>query len=129
MRIAARGVLLLSIVALLMLVPAAVSAASPRLYTSNGAKYKPNSYRGFNHSRFTSLSWSKWNSKRAVARGTVHVQYPGGDPVVEEVRVTFSRARHVCGGWFYTSARWKVPGDTYTTMGTLMSSPCIWTGA
>lgn len=127
-----RAWVILSAIAIAMLAaaPAAVGA-TPRLYSSSGPKYKPASYRGFNHSSFSSMKWSRWNNRKAVARATVKYEYPAAEPGSAEVTVTFSRPKRVCGRRYYTSARWRVPGDAHSTMATLMevSDFCTWSGA
>ncbi len=125
---AIRTLILAAVLVLAMAVPTTASA-SPRLKTSSGKKYKPKKFHGLNHSYFTKMKWSKWNDAKAVARATVHTQYPEAEPYTARVTVRLSRPKRICGSWLYTRVTWRNPGDSTSNMASLMSKPCVWTGA
>jgi hypothetical protein len=64
-----------------------------------------------------------------VALATGETSYPPGPTVTEDIRFSFSAPKHICGGFFYTRARWRYEGDSDYTMSFLLPPVCIWTGA
>jgi hypothetical protein len=107
----------------------AASHAVPRLLGGAHGVRKPRSYCPANHTCFKQARWSAWSTKRAVARATARTQYPGGPAVSGRITFRFSSPRHVCGGWYFTRARWRYRADEQYTEASVMAPACFWTGA
>lgn len=101
----------------------------PRLLKYSHAIYKPRAYCPANHTCFSKAHWLRWTPKHAVARATGQTSYPGGPMITERIAFRFSAPRHVCGGWFFTHAKWRYRGDPRYTEAFMLTPACIWTGA
>jgi hypothetical protein len=91
--------------------------------------YKPPSYCPANHTCFTEAEWLQWDGKRAVALASAETSYPSGPTVSEKIKFAFSVPKRLCGGRFYTRARWRYAGDSNYTTSFLLSPACVWSGA
>ncbi len=101
----------------------------PYLPENERSLYKPQSYCPANQTCFSNAEWLLWGGKRAVALATGETSYPPGPTITEVIRFSFSAPKHVCGGFFYTRARWRYAGDRDYTMSFLLPPVCIWSGA
>lgn len=114
---------------LLLVGSASGKTGKPHLLGNERSLYKPPSYCPANHTCFSNADWLLWGRKRAVALATGETSYPPGPTVTEEIRFSFRAPKHICGGFFYTRARWRYEGDADYTMSFLLPPVCIWSGA
>jgi hypothetical protein len=114
---------------LLLACDGSAKAGKPQLPKDERSLYKPPGYCPANHTCFSNAEWLLWGRKRAVALATGETSYPPGPTATEEIRFNFNAPKHICGGYFYTRARWRYAGDRDYTMSFLLPPACIWSGA
>jgi hypothetical protein len=105
------------------------AASMPHLIGNERSLFEPPEYCPSNHTCFSNAEWRLWGRKRAVAIAIGETSYPPNSPVSEEIKFIFNVPKHVCGGYYYTRARWRYAGDGEFTMSFLLPPTCIWTGA
>ena len=96
-----------------------------------GGTYKPRSYCPANHTCFKRATWTWWGSRTAKARADAHTVYPGAEPGVSgRITFTFDRPRNICGGRYFTRARWRyTSSEPYTEATVVAGGACYWSGA
>lgn len=105
-------------------------AGKPYLIANERNLFEPPEYCPSNHTCFSEAQWRLWGPRRAVAIATGETSYPPDNvPVTERIKFLFNVPKHICGGYYYTRARWRYAGEARSTIASLVAPVCIWTGA